>query len=345
VASRKPWKVLIEALGSADEVVAADAARLLGELGDRRAVPALCDYVLQSRFYCKTAGIDALGRLGDRAAVPVLQKLLREPNVDDDWFWYCRRAVLASTAVALLSLGDESGVPLLVEMADKDDDVFFCWYAPAILRLTADSPAVRDLKSRLTAAAIVGVNPKKTRHTEPGLITIKLEALGLVRTPEACEAIKSLLGFHSRYVRGQAALSLMEAACHDGHEQLIAALADGDATDFVRIKASLALALTGHKERAAFIAAAAGRVDDWFDRATALEALGILGDDAYTAEIEAQLDHAEPYVRQCALEALERVGAPSAVAAAQRALKDKNERVRLQAAKLLAAAAAKETSQ
>ena len=338
MAAKKPLNLLIEALSSADEVVAADAARLLGELGDASAVPALCAYVTQSRFYCKTAGIEALARIGDGAAVPVLQGLLKNPNVDDDWFWYCRRSVLASTAIALLALGDESGVGVLNELADKDDDVFFCWYAPAMLRLPNDLDAVRQLKGRLLASLTAGAGSRRTRMSEPGLLAIRAEAMGLMATAEACAAIKELMAFQSRYVRGQAALSLMEAACNDDHEQLVARMADGDKTDFARIKASLALALTGHKERASFIAASSGRVEDWFDRAVALEALGVLGDDAYTAEIEAQLDHADPYVRQCALEALERVGAASVAAAAERALKDENVRVRLQAAKLLAAA-------
>lgn len=336
--AQKPLDLLLEALKSPDEVVAADAARLLGELGDPAAVPALCDYVTQSRFYCKTAGIEALARIGDRRAVPVLQGLLKDPNVDDDWFWYCRRAVIASAAIALLALGDDSGAAYLNQLADRDDDVFFCWYAPALLRLPSDLPAARLLKARLSVAAVAGPGARKTRLSEPGIMTIKTEALGLMATPEACAAIKALMPFHSRYVRGQAALSLMEAACNDNHEPLVAAMADGDATDFARLKASLALALTGHKERATFIASSAGRVEDPFDRAVALEALGTLGDNAYATEIEAQLDHGDPYVRQCALEALERVGAASAQAAAKRALKDPNIRVRLQAAKLLAAA-------
>jgi HEAT repeat protein len=339
VADEKPFDLLTAALVADDEIVQADAARLLGELGSARAVPALGRYVTECRYYCKTAGSDALGRIGDAAAIPVLKHVLAEPNVDDDWFWYCRRAVRTSAAVALLALGDDSGAAWLGELADNNDDVFFCWYAPALLRLPDNLPVVPRLKARITVESLIRPGGRRTRNSEPGLMAVKTEALGLVGTPEACRAIiDHQMTFLSRYVRGQAAVSLLEADAGAENVARVETLLAEDDTDFVRIKASLALTRAGRPGQAALIAEAAGSLDDAFDRAAAVEALGLVGDAAGAETLEAQLGHADAYVRQCAIEALERVGAPGAKEAAERMLGDESIRVRLQAAKRLAAA-------
>jgi HEAT repeat protein len=329
--------MLVAGLRADDEVVHADAARLLGELGQARAVPPLGRYVAECRYYTKTAGLDALGRIGDRAAVPVLKQILADPNVDDDWFWYCRRAVRASAAVALLALGDPSGADDLGELAEKDDDVFFCWYGPSILRLPDEPEAARRLKARITVDALTGPGSRRTRKSDPAVMTMMAEALGLLGGSEACAALRGLLTFHSRYVRGQAALGLLQAGGAADGRRTVEQLLETDGTDFVRIKAGLALVLAGQAGRAGVIAEAAGSLKDAFDRAVAVEALGLAGDPAQAGVIAAQLDHADPYVRQCALEALERLGAGAAQAAAERRLEDDNVRVRLQGAKLLAA--------
>lgn len=333
----RPVDVLVAGLRATDEVVQADAARLLGELGRREAVPALVAYVTDCRYYCKTAGIDALARLGDPAVCGDLRRLMADPNVDDDWFWYCRRAVRASAAVALLALGDDSGAAYLKELADTDDDVLLCWYGPAVLRLPDDLTAAREVKALITLDRLAGGGTRRTRHTEPGAVAMKAEALGLIGTPEACRALLELMQFHSRYVRGQAAVSLLGADPGEAHVAAVTAMADSDGADFARVKASVALALAGRCEKVAFLAEAAGSIDDPFDRAVAVEALGIAGDATRADVVASQLAHADAYVRQCALEALERMGAPGARAAAERAAGDASIRVRLQAAKLLAA--------
>lgn len=339
MAHENPFDLLLAALEADDDIVQADAARLLGELGSARALPALGRYVTECRYYSKTAGLDALGRIDDPAAVPVLGHVLAEPNVDDDWFWYCRRAVRASAAVALLALGDGGGAAYLGELADNNDDVFFCWYAPALLRLADDLPGVAQLKARITVESLIKPGRRRTRNSEPGLMAVKTEALGLIGTPEACRAITDhSMIFLSRYVRGQAALSLLGADAGAEHIARVEALLADAGTDFVRIKASLALALAGRPGHVALIAEAAGLLEDAFGRAVAVEALGLVGDAAGAETLEAQLDHGDAYVRQCAIEALERVGTPGAKDAAERMLGDKSVRVRLQAAKLLAAA-------
>jgi len=339
--AKKPFEMLLDALKSADPLVAADAARLLGELGRREAVPALVDYVRTSRHYHKAGGYHALGQIGDRSAIPVLRKLVADPGVRDDWYWYGCRAVRAGAAVALLALGDDGGADYLRELAEKSNDVFYCWFGPTILRLPGSTPGARELRGRLTVEALLSPVPRSTRLSEPGLMSMKAEALGLLGGEAACAELMGLMKFHSRYVRGAAALALMTASRAPEHVAAVAALADCDPTEFVRIKASLALAQAGQAERAEFIAEMAGKAADAFDRAVAVEALGILGDGQYAAAVSRQLKHADTYVRQCALEALERIDPSRAARAARGMAKDKSPRVRLQAAKILAAEAGK----
>lgn len=334
-----PFDALVAGLGHEDEVVQADAARLLGELAQRRAVDPLAEYVTTCRYYSKTAGLDALGALGDPAALPALRQLMADPNVDDDWFWYCRRAVLACIAVALLRLGDDSGADYLEERAAKDDDVFFCWYGPAILRLPDEPEAAKRLKALITVEKLGGPGDRRTRNSDPAVVTMKAEALGLLGGDEACRLLRELMTFHSRYVRGRAAQSLLAAEASAEHVAAVEAVADGDETDFARIKASLALVEAGRPERGDFLIRAANSAEDPFDRATAVEALGLVGDAAGIGAVTAELDHDDPYVRQCALEALERLDVESAVTEAKGRREDENVRVRLQAAKVLAAEA------
>lgn len=75
--------LLIQALGDEDDRTEAggyplrrNAARALGKLGDRRAVPALVRSLECSDYYVREAAAQSLGVLGDPASIPALTKLL-----------------------------------------------------------------------------------------------------------------------------------------------------------------------------------------------------------------------------------------------------------------------------
>ena len=177
VSVSKPFNILTSALGHADPIVASHAARALGALGDGRATGPLVEYVTESRFYCKAEGFNALARLGERSACPDIRPLVDEPNVTDDWFWYACRAVRCAAAVALLALGDDSGAAYLNELADRDADVFFCWYAPAILHLTDELEASARIKARITVDRLRGKGGHRPRNTEPATMAVKARAV------------------------------------------------------------------------------------------------------------------------------------------------------------------------
>lgn len=333
-----PFDILLAPLFGDDFVLLADAARLLGELGDARAVEPLCRAVTESRHYTKGVACLALGSIGDPAAVPALQQVVDEPAVYDDWFWIDCQAVRAAAAVALLALGDEGGAALLQEMAERGSDLLFSYYAPTVLRLPESTPAARQLKLRVTPQRIGELRERKLPMREPGRLVFQAEAFGLLGTPEAQATLRQWLGHTSRYVRGAAAVALLAADPSEKNVARVEHVADADATDFARLKASLAVALAGSAERAAFIATASAALEDPFNRAVAVEALGLIGDRRAHADIVAsQSRHPDAYVRLCTIEALERLSADGGPGAARRLLDDADPRVVLQAARLLAA--------
>ena len=152
---------LIAALLSEDCLEQADAARFLGEIGRREAVPPLVKYVVECRNYAKVAGIEALARIRDASACPALRRLVEWPNVPDDWYWYCHRSVRAAAAAALLTLGDETGAAYLAELADERDNVLFAWFAPAILGLPDEPRAAKELKGRITVQTLSQGEPAR----------------------------------------------------------------------------------------------------------------------------------------------------------------------------------------
>jgi HEAT repeat protein len=325
---------LIAALLSEDCLEQADAARFLGEIGRREAVPPLMKYVVECRNYAKVAGIEALARIHDASACPALRRLAEWPNVPDDWYWYCHRSVRVAAAVALLTLGDETGAAYLAELADKQDDVFFAWFAPAILRLPDEPQAARELKGRITVQTLSQSRPGMTRFTNPCTAAMVTEALGLLPPAEARPRLRDMAKSISRYVRGQAALGLLAQVAADEDVLLVQEMARKDLTDFVKVKASLALARTGKNSWIQAIAAACSELRDPFDLAVALESLGAAGRREHAPVVRKQLRHSDPYVRQTAIEAMDKLGGDTNAVA--KCVKDRNPRVRLSVARYLA---------
>jgi len=323
------YDFLVDALSHADRVVQADAARLLGELGRATAAQPLVGYVTTSRYHAKTAGFWALARLGDPSVCGALRPLIDNPNCYDDYYWYGCRTVRAAAAFALLALGDDEGAGYLIELADNGDDVFYAWLAPALLSLPTGSAALEAIRSRLTCESLTTVRTRGVRLCDPGRLARVAEALGVLATEDACRKLCELLGFRSRYVRGQAAISLLAASRAEPHVAAVRKLAAADATDFVRIKTAQAL---GEIEP---IAAASASADDPFDRAAAIEAVGLLGAAESFAVALSALADCDPYVRLCAVEALDRIGGHDAGPAVRRLEDDPEIRVRLQVAKFL----------
>ncbi len=306
------FQFIVDQLQDGDPIIRADAARLLGEIKRSHAVASLTEYLQNEQHYTKVAGVYALWQIADPAAIPILQSLLKNPNVPDDWYWYARRAVVTSVAIGLSTFGDDSGVPFLQDLLDKNSDVVLCWYGPTILRMARGSDqaepvaGLQKLAKQITVSALYNTVALSKRFSEPGLLTMTAETLGLIGTKDAQAKLVDLLTHPSRYVRGRAALSLLEADASDANRQIISNLLLSDQTDFVAIKASLALAMAFEDERekrSTGIARIAASASDSFDRAVAIESLGLLPGGNHADVIATALDDADAYVRQCAAEA------------------------------------------
>ena len=326
---------LIEALDHPDPVLQADAAHLLGACCDRAAVPPLCRYVTTCRHNHKTAGIAALARLGDGRAVDALRPLVARPNVNDDWYWTSHKAVRAAAAVALLALGDEGGVGYLHELAEAGDNVFHAWYAPELLRLAATEPLAQPLAKHITVASLVPGEEASMRRTNPSFVVFVAEALGLLAIDDADAAaqLHHLLSWRSRYVRAQAARSLL--AADPAHAPAVRTQLEQEPTDFARIAMAAALADRGDDAPIALIVRAASDADDPLDRAAAVAALGQLDRPAHRQCVIDALADPDAYVRLCAVEACRVLAVEPATI--EPLADDPSPRVRLQVARALAA--------
>jgi HEAT repeat protein len=342
-AAAEPLAVLIAGLQADDPVVQADAARLLGELRSREAVGPLADYVCTDRHNAKTAGLTALAQIGDPAVCPRIRQLISDPHVPNDTPWYDYQSVREAAALALLSLGDESGASFLQEViAAKAKDrspedaaqwALYTWFAPTVLDLPDSLESARKLKQEMTFERIFPQGKK-----DPGQIVVVVRSLGLLNTEQSLGKLAELLKFHSRYVRAGAAVSLLKASPTPEHMAAVAELAEKDPTEFVRVKASLALALAGDDKHLDTIVKAAESAGESLDRAAGVEALGLLHQRAYVALLMRQLQQADPFVKLSAIEALDRLNCGDTVDTAVAGCRqDENPRVRLYAAKYFAA--------
>lgn len=108
-------QVLTDALKDSNKAIRWTAAEALWDLGDKRAVRPLIEYLEKGEAYewGKVITMSALASFKDPQAVNPLIKVLESPNP------FLRR----SAAVALFTIGDEGAIPALIELL-KDEQGF-----------------------------------------------------------------------------------------------------------------------------------------------------------------------------------------------------------------------------
>jgi hypothetical protein len=188
---------LARALGDSSVPLRYNAARMLGRLHDRRALPALVRALADEHPNVRLRAAWALGELGDRAAVPELRRLLERTGAEE-------RELRLALGCALALLGERDALPLLAA-AQQNPDPAFRWLAtqglldltdPASVgmllpRLEDDSPEVRTI-----AAVALG------RSSDPGTIQPLLRALERETNELAAEAMRTALeGLYEQALR------------------------------------------------------------------------------------------------------------------------------------------------
>jgi len=287
-----PPHILSQVLHGRDPVLAAEAARLIGDWDLQALVPDLVKNLRTSRFYSKVSSMYSLDKLAPSESL--FLEVFDNPNVPDDFYWVGFKSVKTAAAISLMKGGNPAGEGWLSGLAAVSDPVVLRWFAPALLRLP-DTPAglltldVLCSKDLRDAAA-------DTQYTEPGQLCLLCEALGIINDPRASEHLEHYAKIHSRFVRGQAYRSLHMRNPKAETTQKICDWASRQGTDYDLLVAA-AIAGDWPKLKRIVKEAPLG-----FDRASAIDALPA-SEEFLQVVIEALEDN-DPYVRQCAVEQL-----------------------------------------
>ncbi len=284
--------ILSQVLHGRDPLLAAEAARLIGDWDLQAFVPDLVQNLRASRFYSKVSSMYSLDKLGPSESL--LLEIFENPNIPDDFYWIGFKSVKTAAAISLLKGGNPAGQNWLSELAEASDAVLLRWFAPALLRL----PDSRSVAGLLTVDSLCSTNLRDAavdpKYTDPGQLCLLCEALALVEDPRASEHLEHYASFHSRFVRGQAYRSLHQRNPNADMTQKIRDWANRHKTDYDLL---VAAAIAGDWMELKRIAKEAQLS---FDRGCAIDALPT-SEQSLEVFMEA-LEDIDPYVRQCAVE-------------------------------------------
>ncbi|MCE9612858.1 MAG: HEAT repeat domain-containing protein [Lentisphaerae bacterium] len=319
-------RLLRASLRQPEPFVRAEGARLLGELRDRGAVPALSAMLRRDRWYSKIAAIYALGDIGDPRSLPVLASIASDPRVFDFPGMYNHSMIRVAAAIAMLKLGDARGLRRIADLLRQP-------HLPALVELAApilalpDTPQTRPLRSTITLDLLRQASGEfqSARHVRV------LKALPLVAAPPARAMALTYLNHFSQCVRAAAAEALLAIDPPRARDELMR-LWRRERAPFVQI------ALARLLRRPAWLKRIARHLvhADYFVRATAAEALASTGDAKWASAMIPLLADGHFYVRLCTVAALESMRVRLTAAQRERLRRDHHPRVRLQAAKYVA---------
>lgn len=313
-----------------EQLVRSEAARLLGEMQDRRAVPGLVKMLRTDRRHSKINAIYALSQIGDKRAIPVLEEMASDPGVFDFSGFYNHDMIRIAAALALALFEDKRGVELISDLFGGEGNDAFIQLAPYISSLPAQE-YTQPFKTRISLDFLLLPQWKGS----PASVARVVESLGFYPVAKSKKVIRDHLVHPSRYVRAHAAEALWRCDPSKGPLQVLKKMYRTETAVFARTKLALLLAPTGETQEYHGFLLACLSDDDYFIRATACDDLRLLKDPRAIPDIRKCLDDENFYVRLCAIEALEGLSARDVRPDIERLLLDQNIRVRMQAAKYL----------
>jgi HEAT repeat protein len=165
IGDRQAIPALIQALQDEDRDVRQAAAEALGQIGDPQAIPALIQALQDEDRDVRQAAAEALGQIGDPQAIPALIQALQDK---EGWV---RRAA----AQALGEIGDRQAIPDLIQaLQDEDSDVrqAAAW---ALLKLPPVSPTQNEQERRAWQKSLTSIRWAARRAKDYELLAAVLE--------------------------------------------------------------------------------------------------------------------------------------------------------------------------
>jgi HEAT repeat protein len=280
-----------------------EAAGILSDLRDVRALPPLIRALSDPHEAVQETAIKGLKKLDDRTAIRALVPKLIHGTAAIQWH----------AGMALKSLGWKP---------DTDtEQIYYCIAIGKIKQLASfGSEAVKPLVEILRR----GASDKKIAA---------LNVLGEIGDPAAVKPMQSLLRDPDPLVRSAVIYAFERASFHEAAPALIPVLKDTARN--VRLAAALALGSLGDAQA---VEPLIKLLDDkdWEIRRAALESLGKLGDTRAFPSVARHLDDKDKEVREVAADALGTVGNESIVEKLVFTMVDAHTGVRQAAARALA---------
>ncbi len=288
--------------GDHDNFLRLVAARALGELNARQAVPALMAALPDLNSQVRLHAALALGEIRAEAAVPDLARLLCDPDL----------MVPLAAAEALGRIGSDTAIEPLVDVLQRTE-------AGTHLK----TYAARAL-ARLRPALAAEILEETRKHADPAIRASAVRALSALGGLATVSITSSLLDVNAT-VRWNAARASADLGSAAPVADLIRALRDVDE----RVRASAAEALGNLRALAALGPLQALTVDsDPKVRGDVAEALGRLGSEESFETLSSCLQDPVDEVRSAAALALGQIRAAGATLLLLRALDDRAPAVR-----------------
>lgn len=260
-------------------------AAALGALRSKEAVPALQQLTASRDGFVQLAAVDALGAIGDPAAVDTLAGVARSPAVEP---------VTAQHAVlALGAIGDAKAAPIVVRMMFEERGGMSFYPQAAFAAIQIGKPMAARLLAVLEGKdAELETLVKDGKIVHGALYAKAAQLLGEVGGAEAVPALVNALAYKDadpgmeQFVRVFSAESLGRLRAREGVAPISALLAKETDPD-ARTRYCEALARIGDAVALPALKTAAASKGEWQEREGALVALSRLGGAAELPAIEA----------------------------------------------------------
>lgn len=281
VSKEKATPLVLDALGSDDELIQASAVQLTKELPGEKVTAALVQRLEKLDPKGQALLLNVIAERGDRSAAPAVAKLM---DAKDD--------VVRSAAIrAMASLGDSGLIPRLGAMAANEKGIVQQAARAALAALSA-----RDADERLLAAAAEG---------EPAVRSELLRAIAARRVPNATPMLLKAAADADESVRRAAfdALGVVGASeCYPKLVELLVA-AQGDTQAIEKAILAVGARLANPADRATPLIAAL-KAAPTAAKPSLLRVLGATGGADALAAVRTHIMDADAQVRDAAFRTL-----------------------------------------